>query len=100
MSARIDEMEELLTCNRIWKQRLLNIGVVSSEQALEWGFTGVLLRGSGIPWDLRRIQPYEIYSDINFDNYDSISEKLTLLSTQQALQLIKKNLSKLCLIKF
>jgi NADH dehydrogenase (ubiquinone) Fe-S protein 2 len=67
MSARIDEMEELLTCNRIWKQRLLNIGVVTGDEALEWGFTGVLLRGSGIPWDLRRIQPYEIYSDINFD---------------------------------
>jgi NADH dehydrogenase (ubiquinone) Fe-S protein 2 len=67
MSSRLDEMEELLSSNRIWKQRLLNIGVVTSEQALEWGFTGVLLRGSGIPWDLRRIQPYEIYSHINFD---------------------------------
>jgi NADH dehydrogenase (ubiquinone) Fe-S protein 2 len=67
MSSRLDEMEELLTSNRIWKQRLLNIGLVTSEQALEWGFTGVLLRGSGIPWDLRRIQPYEIYSCIDFD---------------------------------
>jgi NADH dehydrogenase (ubiquinone) Fe-S protein 2 len=67
LSSRLDEMEELLTSNRIWKQRLLNIGVVTADQALEWGFSGVLLRGSGIPWDLRRTQPYEIYSLINFD---------------------------------
>lgn len=67
MSARIDEMEELLTTNRIWRQRLLNIGVVELDQALDWGFTGVLLRGSGLPWDLRRTQPYEIYNDIDFD---------------------------------
>ena len=60
-------MEELLTTNRIWKQRLLNIGVVTAEEALDWSFTGVLLRGSGVPWDLRRSQPYEIYSDIDFD---------------------------------
>jgi NADH dehydrogenase (ubiquinone) Fe-S protein 2 len=67
MSARLDEMEELLTTNRIWKQRLLNIGIVTADQALDWGFTGVLLRGSGVPWDLRRSQPYEVYSDIDFD---------------------------------
>jgi NADH dehydrogenase (ubiquinone) Fe-S protein 2 len=67
MSVRIDEMEELLTTNRIWRQRLLNIGVVELDQALDWGFTGVLLRGSGLPWDLRRTQPYEIYDQIDFD---------------------------------
>lgn len=65
-SSRIDEMEELLTSNRIWKQRLIGVGIVTKEQALDWGFTGVLLRGSGIPWDLRKVQPYEIYSKLEF----------------------------------
>jgi NADH dehydrogenase (ubiquinone) Fe-S protein 2 len=63
---RIDEMEEMLTGNRIWKERLVDIGIVSAEKAIEWGFSGVMLRGSGIPWDLRKSQAYEIYSDINF----------------------------------
>ena len=63
-------MEELLTNNRIWKQRLIDVGVVTKEQALDWGFTGVLLRGSGISWDLRKVQPYEIYSNLEFrDSY-------------------------------
>jgi NADH dehydrogenase (ubiquinone) Fe-S protein 2 len=63
---RLDEIEEMLTNNRIWKERLVDIGVVSSKKAVEWGFSGVMLRGSGIPWDLRKMQPYEIYSDLNF----------------------------------
>lgn len=66
-STRIDEFEELLTKNRIWKQRLVDIGVVSIEEALNWGFTGVILRGSGVPWDLRRTIPYEIYDQLDFD---------------------------------
>jgi NADH dehydrogenase (ubiquinone) Fe-S protein 2 len=66
-NSRIDEMEELLTNNRIWKQRLVDVGVVTKEQALDWGFTGVLLRGSGISWDLRKVQPYEIYSKLEFE---------------------------------
>jgi len=66
-NSRIDEMEELLTNNRIWKQRLVDVGVVTKEQALDWGFTGVLLRGSGISWDLRKVQPYEIYSKLDFE---------------------------------
>lgn len=66
-SAKIDDMENLLTENRIFKQRLVGIGVVSKEQALEWGFSGPMIRGSGIPWDLRKSQPYEIYSDLEFD---------------------------------
>ena len=66
-SSRIDEIEEMLTNNRIWKQRLVNIGVVSAEEAMNWGFSGVLLRGSGIPWDLRSAQPYEIYDKMNFE---------------------------------
>nr|SYZ47122.1 74ca9c86-dbca-456c-bbf1-a74da35568a1 [Plasmodiophora brassicae] len=65
--SRIDEIEELLTYNRIWKQRLVDIGIVSKELALDWGFTGVLLRGSGVVWDLRKTQPYEIYNELFFD---------------------------------
>lgn len=66
-ASRIDEMEEMLTNNRIWKQRLVDIGVVTADQALDWGFSGVMLRGSGVSWDLRKTQPYDIYNKINFD---------------------------------
>jgi NADH-quinone oxidoreductase subunit D len=62
----IDDMEELLTENRIFKQRTVDIGVVSPEQALDWGFTGPVLRASGIPWDLRRSQPYDVYDRMQF----------------------------------
>ena len=63
----VDEYETLLTDNRIWKQRLVGIGVVSPERALALGFTGPMLRGSGIAWDLRRKQPYEVYDRMDFD---------------------------------
>ena len=63
----VDEYETLLTDNRIWKQRLVGIGVVSPEQALAMGFTGPMLRGSGIEWDLRKKQPYEVYDLVDFD---------------------------------
>ncbi len=63
----VDEYETLLTDNRIWKQRTVGIGVVSPERALNLGFTGPMLRGSGIEWDLRKKQPYEIYDRIDFD---------------------------------
>lgn len=66
-SSRIDEIEELLTNNRIWKQRLVGIGIVTALQALSWGFSGVMLRGSGILWDLRKTQPYEIYEMLDFN---------------------------------
>jgi NADH-quinone oxidoreductase subunit D len=66
-SRRVDEMEELLTNNRIWKQRLVDVGVVTAADALAWGFSGPLLRGSGVPWDLRRDQPYLRYSELDFD---------------------------------
>jgi NADH dehydrogenase (ubiquinone) Fe-S protein 2 len=65
-ASRIDELEELLTNNRIWQQRLMNIGLVTKQNALNWGFSGVMLRGSGIPWDIRKNQPYEIYSRLKF----------------------------------
>src|SRR5690606_40847460 len=65
--ARIEEYETLLTDNRIWKQRTVNIGVVSPERALALGFSGPMLRGSGIAWDLRKKQPYEVYDRMDFD---------------------------------
>jgi len=66
-SVRLDEMEEMLTGNRIWKERLINVGIVSAKTAINWGFSGVMLRGSGIPWDLRKTQTYENYSEFDFD---------------------------------
>ena len=63
----VDEYETLLTDNRIWKQRLVDIGVVSPERAKALGFTGPMLRGSGVEWDLRKKQPYEVYDRIDFD---------------------------------
>jgi NADH-quinone oxidoreductase subunit D len=65
--ANVDEYCNLLTDNRIWKQRLVNIGVVTPERALQLGFTGPMLRGSGIEWDLRKKQPYEVYDRLYFD---------------------------------
>jgi NADH-quinone oxidoreductase subunit D len=63
----IDDLEGLLTNNRIWKQRTVDIGIVTAEQALNWGFSGPNLRASGVPWDLRRAQPYAKYSDVAFE---------------------------------
>jgi NADH-quinone oxidoreductase subunit D len=64
---RIDEYETLLTDNRIWKQRTVGIGVVPPEKAIQMGFSGVMLRGSGIEWDLRKKQPYAMYDQVDFD---------------------------------
>ncbi len=64
---RVDEYETLLTDNRIWKQRTVGIGVVTPERALQLGFSGPMLRGSGFAWDLRKKQPYEIYDQLDFD---------------------------------
>ena len=63
----VDEYEALLTDNRIWKQRLVGIGVVTPERAKALGFTGPMLRGSGVAWDLRKTQPYEVYDQMEFD---------------------------------
>ncbi|MBA3731187.1 MAG: NADH-quinone oxidoreductase subunit D [Gammaproteobacteria bacterium] len=65
--ACVDDYETLLTDNRIWKQRTVSIGVVSPARALQLGFTGPMLRGSGVEWDLRRKQPYEVYEQMEFD---------------------------------
>ncbi len=63
----IDELEQLLTSNRIWKQRTVDIGVMSAEDALAWGFSGPCIRASGVPWDLRKSQPYDMYEQVEFD---------------------------------
>ncbi len=63
----IDEYENLLTDNRIWKQRTVGIGVVEPDRAIELGFTGPMLRGSGVNWDLRKMNPYEVYNELKFD---------------------------------
>jgi NADH-quinone oxidoreductase subunit D len=65
--ACVDEYETLLTDNRIWKQRTVGIGVVTPERAMQLGFSGPMLRGSGIEWDLRKKQPYEVYDRLQFD---------------------------------
>lgn len=63
----VDEYETLLTDNRIWKQRTVDVGIVSSDEALQWGFTGPMLRASGVAWDLRKKQPYAAYDKIDFE---------------------------------
>ena len=63
----LDDLEGLLTENRIFKQRTVDIGVVDKEDALDWGFSGPMLRASGVPWDLRKSQPYDVYDEMDFD---------------------------------
>ncbi|KHN74669.1 putative NADH dehydrogenase [ubiquinone] iron-sulfur protein 2, mitochondrial [Toxocara canis] len=64
---RIDELDDMLTENRIWKARTIDVGIVSAGDALNWGFTGVMVRGSGIKWDIRKAQPYDAYGELEFD---------------------------------
>ncbi|WP_316355299.1 NADH dehydrogenase (quinone) subunit D [Candidatus Trichorickettsia mobilis] len=64
---KLKDVEALLNNNRIWKQRLVDIGVVSQKQAMDWGFSGPMLRGSGIAWDLRKSNPYDVYAEMDFD---------------------------------
>ncbi|NBT86052.1 MAG: NADH-quinone oxidoreductase subunit D [Alphaproteobacteria bacterium] len=63
----IDDIENVLTENRIFKQRTVDIGVITDEQAIDWGFSGPMLRGSNVAWDLRKSQPYEVYEELDFD---------------------------------
>jgi NADH dehydrogenase (ubiquinone) Fe-S protein 2 len=96
---RLDEIEEMLTNNRIWKERLVDVGVVDAQKAIDWGFSGVMLRGSGIPWDLRKNQPYEIYSQLNFslalgDSGDCYDRYLVRIEEmRQSLSLVEQCLS-------
>ena len=65
--AIIDDIESLLTENRIFRQRTVDVGIVSKDEAMDWGFSGPMLRGSGVPWDLRKSQPYDVYDRVDFD---------------------------------
>lgn len=97
----IDDVEALITENRIWKQRTVNIGVVSAEEAQAWGFTGPMLRGSGVAWDLRKAQPYEIYDKLEFDvpigkHGDCYDRYLIRMEEmRQSLRIIKQCVAKL-----
>jgi len=90
----LDDVEGLLTDNRIWKQRNVDIGVVTPEQAFDWGFTGIMLRGSGVAWDLRKAQPYDVYEGMDFDipvgkNGDCYDRYLLrLMEMRQSLRII------------
>jgi len=95
----IDDLETLLTSNRIWKQRTVDIGVFSSEQALAWGFSGPPLRASGVPWDLRRSQPYDKYAEVDFqvpvarngDCYDRYL--IRLIEMRESVKIIRQSLA-------
>ncbi len=97
----IDDVEGLLTENRIWKQRTVDVGVVTPEEAQAWGFSGVMLRGSGIAWDLRKSQPYEIYDELEFDipvgkNGDCYDRYLCRMEEmRQSLRIIKQCIGQL-----
>lgn len=98
---RLDEIEEMLTANPIWKLRLVNIGVVTAQQAVDWGFSGVMLRGSGVIWDLRKNQPYEVYPNIKFDipvgvNGDCFDRyAIRIQEMRQSLSIIQQCLNKI-----
>ncbi|OJJ96538.1 hypothetical protein ASPACDRAFT_125190 [Aspergillus aculeatus ATCC 16872] len=98
---RIDETEELLTDNRIWKARTQGVGVVSAAEALNMSFTGVMLRGSGVPWDIRKSQPYDAYDQVEFDvpvgvNGDCYDRYLCRMEEfRQSLRIIHQCLNKM-----
>ena len=100
-ASRLDEIEELLTTNRIFKQRLVDIGVLPMNDALAWGVSGVLLRGSGVSYDLRKAQPYEAYGDVDFnvpvgsasDCYDRYL--LRIEEMRESLRIIKQTIDRM-----
>nr|XP_022901631.1 NADH-ubiquinone oxidoreductase 49 kDa subunit [Onthophagus taurus] len=98
---RIDEVEDVLTANRIWVQRTKDVGIVTAEEALNLGFSGVMLRGSGIKWDLRKTQPYDAYDLIDFDvpigvNGDCYDRYLCRVEEmRQSLNIIEQCLNKM-----
>ena len=97
----IDDIEGLLTENRIFKQRTVDIGIVSPDEALDWGFTGPMLRGSGVAWDLRKSQPYAVYEKFKFDipigkNGDCFDRYLIRIEEmRQSLKIIKQDLDQI-----
>ncbi len=92
----IDDVDDLLTENRIFKQRLVDIGIVSAKDAFDWGFSGAMLRGSGVAWDLRKAQPYDVYDRLEFDipigkNGDCYDRYLVRMEEmRQSLKLVKQ----------
>ena len=98
---RLAEVEDMLTDNRIWKQRLVDIGVVTVDDAYQWGFSGVMLRGSGVKWDLRKSQPYEIYDKMKFNvpigtNGDSYDRYLVrIVEMRESLKIIEQCLEQI-----
>ena len=98
---RLLEIEEMLTENRIWKQRLVDIGVVSLKEAMDWGFSGVMLRGSGVEWDLRLSQPYEIYDKLSFKTISGINGDcydrylIRLFEMKQSVKIIEQCIEKI-----
>merc|ERR1712010_359782 len=101
-SERLDEVEDLITDNRLFKQRVIDIGIISAEEAIDWGFSGVMLRGSGVEWDLRKTQPYEIYDQIPFsvpvgvygDCYDRYI--IRMQEMRQSIKIIHYCLNNIC----
>ncbi|WCR53443.1 MAG: NADH-quinone oxidoreductase subunit D [Wolbachia endosymbiont of Ctenocephalides orientis wCori] len=97
----IDDVDELLTENRIWKQRTVGISEVSIQQALDWGFSGPMLRAAGLAWDLRKSQPYEIYDQLDFDipigqNGDCYDRYLVRMAEiRQSISLVKQCIEKM-----
>ncbi len=97
----IADLETLITGNRIFKQRNVDIGVVTKEDALAWGMTGVMIRGSGVPWDLRKSQPYETYAELDFDipigkNGDCYDRYLCRMEEMhQSLRIMKQTIAKM-----
>ena len=97
----IDDVNDLLTGNRIFRQRTVDIGVATAEEAFDWGFTGPMLRGSGIAWDLRKSQPYDVYADMDFDvpigkNGDCFDRYLVRMEEmRQSLRIMKQCVEKM-----
>lgn len=97
----IDDVDELLTENRIWKQRTVGISEISIKQALDWGFSGPMLRAAGLTWDLRKSQPYEIYDQLDFDipigqNGDCYDRYLVRMAEiRQSISLVKQCIEKM-----
>jgi len=97
----IDDVESLLTENRIFRQRTVDIGVATAEQAMDWGFSGPMLRASGVPWDLRKAQPYDVYDRMDFDipvgkNGDCFDRYLVRVEEmRQSLSIMKQCIEKM-----
>lgn len=100
-SSRVDEIEEVVTGNRVWKGRTIGIGKVTAQEALDYGFSGVMLRGSGIPWDIRKVAPYDAYDQVEFDvpvgkNGDCYDRYLCRVEEfRQSLRIIEQCLNKM-----